>query len=253
MVRLGFHCLHHGGKWAGWSPSPSGRLGTVAERKDNERCAGAPLCLTHYRRTTLLSGAPGTHRFWGRAVQPPWSYDCHARQHIQRVYTSAAKSSRCAPAGRVFRHLCVRYLGRWHRYRPIPRPSTPPPSSWHHQTGPPCTGPGPLNQSAEGEEGRIGAPHHSGHPGAPPGEPVLGGPYQGPKTDDMKLEGKKQRRKKEKSLTGIEIFTAPNKTTMIFCKRDWWVCCLLVREFPKVLSRTFRLENIKFTWLTSSH
>lgn len=170
-VRLGFHCCPPGGRWGRWSRGPGGRPGTVAERTGSGRCAGAPLCLTHCKRTALLSAVPGAHRFSGRAVQPLWFFDCRARRHIQRVYTSAAKSSHFAPGGRAFRLLFVRYRGRWHRCRSILPPSTPPPSSWHRQIGPPCTGPGLLNQIAEGEGDMTGAPRHSGHPGTPPGEP----------------------------------------------------------------------------------
>lgn len=169
-VRLGLHSLPHRGRWAGWSPGPGGRLGKAAERTGNGTCAGASLCLTRCKRIMLLSGAPGTRRSWGRAAQPPWSYGCRARRHILRAYTSAARSSRCAPGGRVSHHLCVQYLDKWHQCQSIPHPSTPPPNSWHHQTGPPCTGPGPLSQSAGGEGGKTGAPHHSGHPVVPPGE-----------------------------------------------------------------------------------
>lgn len=189
---MGFHCFPRGGRWAKWSPGLVGKPDTVAERKDSGRCAAVRLSPTRCRRTTLLSGAPGTHRSWDTAVRPLWSYGCRARRRILRVYTLTSTSSRYAPAGRVFHRLYVQYHGRWRRYPPIPRPSIPPPSSWHHQTGPPCTGPAPLSQNAEGEGGTTGAPRHSGHPVVPLREPGWGGLCQGPRTDGTKLKGGRQ-------------------------------------------------------------
>lgn len=161
----------HEGRWQELSPDPNGRRGIAAERTNNGKCAGAPWSPRCCKRTKLLSGAPETRRSWGRAVQRPWSCGYHAMQHIQHDYTSAAKSAHCAQAGRASRHLCARSHGRWRLCQSTHLLSTPPPSSWHHQTGPPCTGLAPLSQSAVDEAGRAVAPRHNEHPGAPPGEP----------------------------------------------------------------------------------